>query len=132
MVTALCDNSSPCQQVDTLVKAEGDQPTLNEVVSHCKKVRCRLVVHAGHGHGQAASQFAGFVYNAMHVRLQAGTVTTKNSTARNLHRLLSAIEFIKVCTPQPLAVIGSTTGLKSAKPITQCMHALPSSDEQHR
>jgi hypothetical protein len=50
-------------KVDTLVKAQGEQPTLNEVVAHCKK---------------------------------AGTVTTKNSTARNLHRLLSAVEFIKV------------------------------------
>lgn len=28
--------------------------------------------------------------------LQEGSVTTKNSTARNLHRLLSAVEFIKI------------------------------------
>lgn len=27
---------------------------------------------------------------------QAKTVTTKNSTARNLHRLVSAVDFIKV------------------------------------
>lgn len=41
--TALCDSSWHSEQVDTLIKAEGEQPTLNEVVSHCKKVRRRLV-----------------------------------------------------------------------------------------
>lgn len=54
--------------------------------------------------------------------LQAGTVTTKNSTARNLHRLLSAIEFIKVCSPQRLAANGSTSGLDNAT-LTLHMHA---------